>query len=376
MNLFSTCGTNTIEQGRVGNCSLLTVLDCLMNTSTEGLNFIKSMFHKTEDGVVLRIKRTYHSENLKNKNLTQYRYFYDNSTDEDVFFVSLEKCEQIAGETKGVKTNALAIKILERICSYYFYNNWQSVTNSIEAHNFGIIRYAHKTQFGTLSFIAEWLSLDIKPIKFEDFWMIRQLLSNLPVYLSFELYPGLRHAFRLETIEKHPKYSTDWSVFLRNPWHNMKRERYSLSQVLCSASSFYLVKSNSLHYELACALLKNKTVLKVWFGESYTLLKESTADPKIFDAYYPKLQTLIHSFGDTLVHFIQQDGLSEQHMQTMRRLHQNYTKGLDHWVSVKLSPKKFQSDSSAFTVWKRPSIHHPIILKSEQITEQATASYN
>ena len=185
MNLFSTCGTNTIEQGRVGNCSLLTVLDCLMNTSTEGLNFIKSMFHKTKDGVVVRIKRTYHSENLKNKNLTQYRYFYDNSTDEDVFFVSLEKCEQITGETKGVKTNALAIKILERICSYYFYNNWQSVTNSIEAHNFGIIRYAHKTQFGTLSFIAEWLSLDIKPIKFEDFWMLRQLLSNLPVYLSW-----------------------------------------------------------------------------------------------------------------------------------------------------------------------------------------------
>jgi len=250
------------------------------------------------------------------------------------------------------------------------------LTNSIEAHNMGVIRYAHENQFGTLSFIAEWLSLDIEPIKFEDFWMLRQLLSNLPVYLSFELYPGLRHAFRLEAIEKHPKDSTDWSVVLRNPWHNMKRERYSLSQVLCSAPSFYLVKSNSLRYELACALLKNNAVLKVWFGESYTLLKESTANPKIFDAYYPKLQTLIHSFGDTLVHFVQQEGLSEQHVQTMRKLHHHYKKELDHWVSVKLSPKKFQSPSSAFTVWKRPSIPHSIIHKSVQITEQAATSCN
>ena len=237
----------------------------------------------------------------------------------------------------------------------------------------GVIRYAHENQFGKLSFIAEWLSLDIKPIKFEDFWMLRQLLSNLPVYLSFELYPGLRHAFRLETIEKHHKNSTDWLVVLRNPWHNMKRERYALSQVLSNSPSFYLVKSNSLHYELACALLKNKAVLQVWFGESYTLLKESTADPKIFDAYYPKLQTLIHFFGDTLVHFVQQEGLSEQHVQTMRRLHHHYKKELDHWVSVKLSPKKFQSPSSAFTVWKRPSIPHSIIHKSVQITEQATS---
>ena len=376
MNLFSTQNQTTIEQGRVGNCSWLTVLDCLMNTSTEGLDFIKSMFHKREDGVVVRIKRTYHSENLKNKNLTQYRYFYDNSTDEDVFFVSREKCEQIAGETKGVKTNALAIKILERICSYYFYNNWQPVTNSIDAHNMGIIRYAEQTQFSTLSFIAEWLSLDIKPIKFSDFWMLKQLLPNPPLYMSFELSPGLRHAFRLETIEKHHKDSTSWWVVLRNPWHNMKRERYPLSQVLSSNPSVYLVKSNSLHYELAGVLLKNKAVLKVWFGESYTLLKESTADPKIFDTYYPKLEALIHSFGDTLIHFVQKEGLSEQHQQTMRRLHLHYKKGLDHWVSVKLNPNKFQSDSSAFTVWKRPSIPHQIIHKSAQTTEKTVPSCN
>ena len=114
-------------------------------------------------------------------------------------------------------------------------HDYQPVTNSIEAHNMGVIRYAHENQFGKLSFIAEWLSLDIKPIKFEDFWMLRQLLSNLPVYLSFELYPGLRHAFRLETIEKHHKNSTDWLVVLRNltdPYVNLSIHTAPIAQSL------------------------------------------------------------------------------------------------------------------------------------------------
>ena len=374
MPLFTPFNKTTIQQGNIGNCSLLTVLDCLMNTSTEGLDFVKSMFDKTEEGIIVRIKRTYHSNNLKDKNLTQYRYFYDSATDQDVFFVSQEKCEEMEVETKGVKTDALAVKILERICSYYFYNNWQTVTNSIEAHDIRVIRYADSQQFGTFSFIAEWLSLDTQPIAVEDYWMLKQLLSNLPVYLSFELYPGFRHAFRLEDIERINEYSADREVVVRNPWHNRKREKYLLSHVLSSNPSFYLIKSDSIHYELAGVLIKNKPILKVWFAELYKLLKLSTSGPNMFDVFHPKLQALIQVFGDTLLHFVQEERLSEQHLETMQCLQHRYKEGLDHWVSQRLSPKTFQSASSAFSVWKRPSIPPKILYKSAEIIEETVSS--
>lgn len=75
-----------IEQGKTGDCYLLTFLDCIFN-SKDGYAHIKSMFHETVNGIEVRVKQNEQSKHLRKDSVRRkYKHHYDFDRHEDVFF--------------------------------------------------------------------------------------------------------------------------------------------------------------------------------------------------------------------------------------------------------------------------------------------------
>ena len=110
-----------IKQGNVGDCYLLAALDCIFNSGPAGYDHVKSLFTEAPDGVYVRLRHNGLSVNLNPAKLAgKYVYSFDKEKNEDVFFLSKARLDEIDGSIGGADTNSLAVKILEHVSSQYF----------------------------------------------------------------------------------------------------------------------------------------------------------------------------------------------------------------------------------------------------------------
>ncbi|RUR09805.1 hypothetical protein [Legionella sp. km772] len=252
----------TINQGKTGDCYFLASLDCIFNSGPEGLAKIKSLFTETEHGITVRIKRTTISAHLKVDKLHgKYDYFYDKDRDEDVFIISKERLKVIDGPSIGVKTNSLAVKILERLSAYYYVADWDNQSDimaSVIAHNVSNRHQGTSTEFvGLLLGVnTEDLSDISKIIK------LKTLAPDYPVYISmnygvkdaFGKTHG-RHGLRLDKIIPDSSMAGGYKFVLVNPWYNDRTESYSLDDIKTRSYRFCFFNLPSPKAQLTRQLL-------------------------------------------------------------------------------------------------------------------------
>ncbi len=223
----------TIAQTITADCYLLASLDCIFSAGTEALLKIKSLFMETDSGITLRIKHSKLSENLKPHCLRKYGYFHDITTNEDVFFLSRDILQEIDTSSYSVKSNALAVKILERISSYYYLGHWSDndINANIWAHNEVKNRYKGTST----AFVGTLLGIPIQDINdLDQIIKIKTIAPQQPIYVSMMYQKKdeekcIRHALRIERIE--PKDGSFYFMLI-NPWDTRKAvEIYSMADI-------------------------------------------------------------------------------------------------------------------------------------------------
>ncbi|WP_051555107.1 hypothetical protein [Legionella fairfieldensis] len=255
-------GPLKIKQGRTGNCYLLASLDSIYSSNDER-KLLKSLFTQDETGVTLRIPHSSQSSFLSNKNLEKYKYHYDETTKEDVFFLSNKRLEEIDKfNEEGVITNSLAIKILERVSSYFYIRNWEleEQLNSTMAHNTKYPRHeTTSTEFvGKLIGVHSNDTTDI-----ENIIKLKTIFPDYPVYISM-IYGNLdgygnthgRHALRIDKIVPASVNEGGYKFILVNPWDNQKREEFNLSDIKKRKFRFCTFSSNEHKHNLVREMLK------------------------------------------------------------------------------------------------------------------------
>jgi hypothetical protein len=262
--LFPKKGPITIQQGRAGDCYLLAVLDCLFQNPIF-LKKIKSMFTMHADGsVVLRIPRTALTPPLMSNMLKKkYGYHFDHSTQEDVITFSSECIEKIDQFNKGVTTNCLAVKLLERITSYYFHIPWDNsaVDASLIIHNEDD-RFEGKcaTFVGNiLNITAHETSINLRDPEKE----IKEKIKLMKIRRNISVYMGMAiesvdadgqltisgHSVRVTKIES--PSAGHYTLYLANPHNNQIQEvlecpAANISQKIYEFSTFGPVEEHNL----------------------------------------------------------------------------------------------------------------------------------
>ncbi|CEG58514.1 hypothetical protein [Legionella fallonii] len=249
-----------IIQGSVADCYLLASLDCIFNAGPEGLKLLKSKFMQTSDRVIVKIAHNDQSHYVIPQNMgEQYTYVYDEEADEDIFIFDNKVLEKMDKSADRVRTNSLAIKILEHISSFYYPRDWRYInsSSSLQAHSLG----RPLLQSSTL-FVGKLLGIHARD--YDDLDKIIQLKKRNPeeaIYLSMnygmpdspeESQP--RHAFRLENII--PKLDGNHEFILVNPWDTTKREKHYLGDLRNSECRFCTFDANPKKFVLAPILLE------------------------------------------------------------------------------------------------------------------------
>ncbi|WP_115704293.1 hypothetical protein [Legionella sainthelensi] len=228
----------TIRQGKTGDCYLLAALDCILNSGPEGYAAIKSLFKEREDGVEVRIKSTDLTQYLQKEKLHgKYNYHYDPMTNQDVFFIDKKKLQEIDQTTYGVKSNSLAIKILERLSSYYLVSDWDQKLPlaSIVAHKTSKRHKETSTKF--MGQLLGFMAHDTRDV--HEIVRLKTIAPQSPIYISMS-YGQVdahgerhgRHALRIDKIIPNANSAGGYDFVLVNPWDNQKRETYSLDEIL------------------------------------------------------------------------------------------------------------------------------------------------
>lgn len=220
----------TIEQGRIGDCYLLAAVDCLYN-SKDGKKRLTNMFTELSNGdIEVRIQHTSQSHYLNPEKVKQ-KYQYKHKNGYDIIIIPKDRLEIIANDERGVKTNSLAVLILEHLSPYFF---TVSRSDSLQAHN-NMIRYA-----GTdADFIAKLMGFEAGYFdSIEQVIKLKTIAPHEPVYLTMDygkqdrrgLYHG-HHALRIDKITQNPKTPGGYEFTLVNPWDNKKTETWSLEEI-------------------------------------------------------------------------------------------------------------------------------------------------
>ncbi|TIE30313.1 hypothetical protein DIZ73_08030 [Legionella pneumophila] len=251
----------TIKQGPVDDCYLLVALDCIFNSGDEARQLLASKFTQTPLGLTLRIKRNNQSTRLDSQKMRgKYIHVYDRNTDEDVFFIGQQKLKEIDNSKKGVETNSLAIKVLERISSYYYTGDWDHTneSGSLTAHS---IRQRHMET--STRFVGKLLGIHAEDTEEMDAIIKLKLMNpKEAVYISFAYgEPDAngkihdRHALRIDKVV--PKINGGYDFILVNPWDNQKQETFSLEELEKRDCRFCTFSLNQQRYEITRILLKN-----------------------------------------------------------------------------------------------------------------------
>jgi len=270
----------SIIQGRIGSCYLLASLDCIAKGN---IALLKSLFVQEEDGVWVTLRRVRtHTPNLNQDNIQdKYIHQYNPQTGEDRFFIRNAQLEIIDNTSKASKSNALAVKILEHLTSYYFTVPWSNIplkpqdqpsstptprikrSASVEAHDL-----PHRFDERESHLVADMLG--VKVVSTTDVERIRIIKQAIypeePIYVSMERNDPHRlnpkaplHAFRVHTIESHPDIKDHFVLWLFNPWDNQMAEKHvcKKEQII----EFSLFETNAQRFRVLNLLLKSPTLL-------------------------------------------------------------------------------------------------------------------
>lgn len=181
-----------------------------------------------------------------------------------MFFLSNQRLQEIDDSFTGVDTNSLAIKILERISSYYYTGEWpnEDIGASIAAHD---ISSRHKGS--STEFVGKFLGVEAQDTRsLDDIIKLKTINPAQPVYISMAYgrkdYQGKihgRHALRIDKVV--PKLPDGYDVILINPWDNQKRETFTLDEIKQRNYRFSVYHVNKQHGDLTTALLTCPTEL-------------------------------------------------------------------------------------------------------------------
>lgn len=251
----------TLQQGPVDDCYLLVALDCIFNSGDEARDLLASKFKRTPVGLSVRIKRNNQSTHLKTDKMSgKYIHTYDRLTDEDVFFLSNQKLKEIDDSPKGVKSNSLAVKVLERISAYYYIGDWEHAefSTSLTAHSISQRFSETSTRFvGKLLGVLAKDSEDI-----DEIIKLKLMNPNEAIYTSMaygepddhgKIHD--RHALRVDRIIN--KGNGNYDFVLVNPWDNQKQEVYSSDDLKNRDCRFCTFSTNQQKAELTTIFLKN-----------------------------------------------------------------------------------------------------------------------
>ncbi|HIG0326701.1 TPA: hypothetical protein ACX87D_000565 [Legionella pneumophila] len=251
----------TIKQGPVDDCYLLVALDCIFNSGDEARQLLASKFTQTPLGLTVRIKRNNQSTRLDSQKMRgKYIHVYDRNTDEDVFFIGQQKLKEIDNSKKGVQTNSLAIKVLERISSYYYTGDWDHTgeSGSLTAHS---IRQRHMES--STRFVGKLLGIHAEDTEeMDEIIKLKLMNPKEAIYISFAYgEPDAngkiheRHALRIDKVVS--KTNGGYDFVLVNPWDNQKQETFSLEELEKRDCRFCTFSLNQQRYEITRILLKN-----------------------------------------------------------------------------------------------------------------------
>ncbi len=249
-----------LTQGSADDCYLLASLDCIVNSDPEGLALLKSKFTQTSEQVIVRIKHNNQSDYLTSEKMGgQYIYVYDQSTNEDVFILNNKILKEIDDSAEGVQSNSLAIKILERISSFYYPGEWEYVdsSSSLKAHSL-IQRHRESSTL----FVGKLLGIHARDCdEFEEILLLKAMNPKECIYVSMSVdIPDSadgasgRHAFRIERII--PKSNGNHKFILVNPWDTRKREKHYLEDIKKRDCRFCTFTTSSQQFEITPILLK------------------------------------------------------------------------------------------------------------------------
>ena len=254
----------TIKQGQLDDCFILATLISIME-NPKGLAIIKSMFHEIDGRVEVRIKRNKLVHNLLHHKDAgaldgKYHHKFDFNTEEDVFTIFETQLDSIDREIKGVRSNSLAVKILEHIITYYYEPQFpgrqivngasQVVTalpgfSSIIQHN----RTAKtRSALSPSDFVATLFGIeafDISVNKISSLIAFKQKYPTVPLYISMN-YNKVDsqsilhkiHALSVKEIRYQPDAPGGYEFILINPWNNTRTETHDLVYILSTSPTF------------------------------------------------------------------------------------------------------------------------------------------
>lgn len=273
--LFPNSPYVTIRQGHSGDCYLLSALHLILNKLPGGLEKIKAMFTETPAGdVILKIKANKLSTNLIPDSIQmKYDYHFDDRTEEDVFIIDQAKLKEI-DRGNSVETDSLAVKIFERISSYYFFKKSRledsyyflsdqdfAVDASFFAHNERQTANLQSAEFVGLLLGFDVLELNIdQVIKLMKFDRAHQAIYVSMNYGSLANLGDLhsRHALAVDAYTdyaKNGKMLGGEAFDLINPWNNQDKETLLVSDLKTKKPKFFLFSMNAHQSKLVRSLL-------------------------------------------------------------------------------------------------------------------------
>lgn len=220
------------------------------------------MFTVNKNGdIVLTIKNTMDmAKDKQDRAIEQYNYRTEknNGVISHIFTLDKKKQNEIdnpfsSPDNKPVTTNSLAVKIIERVSSY-FYNksNWVArQETSVAAHN-------NKSHVGTSSSFAGQL-LGFHPHDTTDFKSIIKLKTIAP---DEPIYLGINYGEKDKYQTFHPRHAlkvkeirNDQCVLV-NPWNNRKTETYTLADIKTKEPRFCVFYATQKKKDLSWLILQ------------------------------------------------------------------------------------------------------------------------
>ncbi len=289
-----------IKQGHVGDCYLLAALDCIFNSGPAGYDHVKSLFTEAPDGVYVRLRHNGLSVHLNPAKLVgKYVYSYDKEKNEDVFFLSKARLDEIDSSIGGADSNSLAVKILEHVSSQYFIPNVQQPIPSFypappapapapapappvplrpfllpapataplgHRRTASLIAHDLPNRFkGSDSiFVAKLLGLYANDgFDFNEIIKIKSICPDQPIYITMRYGRTngagqfhQRHALRIDKIIPGKKNPNEYSFVLVNPWNNKLSETYNLETLKERKCRFSVFVTDHQKHRLLLQLMK------------------------------------------------------------------------------------------------------------------------
>lgn len=233
------------QQGEFGDCFVLVAVQCIYNSGQPGRQFLKSLFEEKADHILVRLPHTDQSRYLRPAEFDEkYGYYFNSRDNQDVFVIPHATLSDIDQSKHGVHSNTLALKILERLVSYYYEFNWdrRQRHGSLDAHNFEGSR--HPSISTSCMFMSKVLGVAIESFDIDQIIKLKNICPEQPVYVSRKSYLSndkrSRHAYLLQAVARNKDIPEEYDFSLINPWNSEEIERHGKADLQLRESNFVI----------------------------------------------------------------------------------------------------------------------------------------